>query len=43
MKEIENLENLEGENQIVVGYDVPKCDIDGTFAAVQCMNSQYDY
>jgi hypothetical protein len=39
MKEIENLENLEGENQIVVGYDVPKCDIDGTFAAVQCMNS----
>jgi hypothetical protein len=42
IKEIEALEE-DDDKMIVVGYDIPKCDIDGSFAAVQCMNSQYDY
>ncbi|CAG2116791.1 unnamed protein product, partial [Medioppia subpectinata] len=32
------IEKLEAEGHLVVAYDIPKCDIDGTFAPVQCLN-----
>ncbi|XP_054163327.1 thyroglobulin-like [Oppia nitens] len=35
---IKNIELLEDEEYMVVGYDVPKCDLDGNYAPVQCLN-----
>ena len=31
------IQKKEDEGYMVVGYDVPQCDLDGTFAPVQCL------
>ncbi len=34
------IEKKESEGYLVVGWDKPRCDLDGSYAPVQCLNNK---